>query len=160
VKGTRTLVLVVPAVPPVTNPCPPRQVFRTGRPRVVKCHDNHSGLDAFQRCFIGWRGLDQSSARLWLFQYSHGMRLRQRDAHMCPRVSVLTGKSAERNALMRISSTDDIGDGTSVGNYSQSLSRNEIQVDSYASRSAALSSVPSGYASWTSKSLLLRMKTT
>lgn len=33
---------------------------------------------------------------------------------MCPSVSVLTGKSAERNTFMRISSTDDIGDGTSV----------------------------------------------
>jgi hypothetical protein len=35
---------------------------------------------------------------------------------MCPSVSVLTGKSAERNSFMGISSTDtdDIGDGTSV----------------------------------------------
>ena len=33
---------------------------------------------------------------------------------MCPSVSVLTSKSAERNTFMRISSTDDICDGTSV----------------------------------------------
>jgi hypothetical protein len=33
---------------------------------------------------------------------------------MCPSVSVLTGESAERNTFMGISSTDDIGDGTSV----------------------------------------------
>jgi hypothetical protein len=77
---------------------------------------------------------------------------------MCPSVSVLTGKSTERNTFMGIGSTDDIGDGTSVGNYSQSLSRKKIQVDSYASGSAALSLVPSGYASWTSKNLLLQRR--
>lgn len=33
---------------------------------------------------------------------------------MTPSVSVLTGKSAEWNTYMRISSTDDIDDGTSV----------------------------------------------
>lgn len=38
----------------------------------------------------------------------------ERDAHMTPSVSILTGESAEWDAFMRISSTDDIGDGTSV----------------------------------------------
>ena len=33
---------------------------------------------------------------------------------MCPSVSVFTGKSAERNSFMCISSADDIGDGTGV----------------------------------------------
>lgn len=80
---------------------------------------------------------------------------------MCPSVSVLTGKSAERNTFMGISSVDDIGDGTIVSATILSLyPEKRIKVDSYASRSTALSSVPSGYASWTSKNLLLRMKTT
>jgi hypothetical protein len=35
-------------------------------------------------------------------------------AHMCPSVSVLTGKSTKRNTFMGISSTDDIGDGRLV----------------------------------------------
>lgn len=153
--------LVVPAVLPVTDPCPPRQVFTTGRPTVVKCHNNHSRLDAFQRCFIGWRGLDQSLARLRPFQYRCRMRLKRRDAHMCPGVSVLTSKSTERNTLMHISSTDDIGNGTRVWAAVLRLyPEKDIQVDSYASRSAALSSAPSGCASLTSKNLLLRMKTT
>jgi hypothetical protein len=36
----------------------------------------------------------------------------KRDAYMRPSISVVAGKSAERNTFMLICSTDDIGDGT------------------------------------------------
>jgi hypothetical protein len=79
---------------------------------------------------------------------------------MCPSVSVLTRENAERDAFVLICLTNDVGDGTRllstsvVRLYSAKIKR------AYVSKSAALNSVPSGCASWTSKNLLFRMKTT
>ena len=59
-----TLMLIVPSVTTIAYPSTPREIFAVCRPGVVKRHNNHGGLDTFERCLVGRRCVDEPSARL------------------------------------------------------------------------------------------------